>query len=92
VSWRLEGYDTFSDEYYPLGDFMTVDGKSLDGMKPGYDTPQEALLDAQKRLDDLERTQPAASSGGQGLHGIQDRVYLVHPDGHRERVFRAARG
>lgn len=83
------GYDAFSCEWYELGDVSVgADGRSpLDGMKPEYDTPQEALADAQKRLADLERTQPAASSGGQAPGGIQDRVYLVHPDGRRERVF-----
>jgi len=77
--WMLEGYDTFDGEWYPVGE------------EDGYGTPQEALLDAQKRLADLERTQPTASSGGQGIYGIQDQVYLVHPDGRRERVFRAVR-
>ena len=40
-------------------------------------------MDALKRLADLERTQPAASSGGQAPGGIQDRVYIVHPDGRK---------
>lgn len=92
MTWKLAGYDAFSEEDYPLGDVNVVDGRStLDGMKPEYASPQEALLDAQRRLEDLERTQPTASSGGQGTYSIQDRVYLVHPDGRRERVFRAVR-
>jgi len=82
------GHDAFSDEWYELGDISVINGRStLDGMKPGYGTPQEALADAQRRLEDLERAQPSPSSGGQGPGGIQDHVYLVHPDGRRERVF-----
>lgn len=42
-----------------------------------------ALAAAHERLGELDRLQPDA--GGQG--GIQDRVYVVHPDGHRQRVF-----
>jgi len=79
MTWRLEGYDTFSDEPYPL------DGKYGDGCQPSYPGRDAALADAFKRLRELERTQPSSSSGGQS--GIQDRVYLIHPDGHRERVY-----
>lgn len=43
----------------------------------------EALEAARVRLAELNRSQPTA--GGQS--GIQDRVYVVHPDGRRERVF-----
>jgi hypothetical protein len=88
MSWKLEGYDTFDREYYPLGHYTRVNGETIDGLKPSYSSEQEARSDASKRLAELELTQPAASSGGQGLYGIQDRVYLVHPDGRRERVFR----
>jgi hypothetical protein len=63
--WRLIGYDTFSGQEYPL---------------PGeYDSEVEAVAAAGKRLEELEGLQPSASSGGQ--NGIQDRVYVVRPDG-----------
>lgn len=81
MSYRLEGYDTFEGEYYSLA----TPGFD-DGLKPSYDTREEALEGARKRLADLEKTQPSASSGGQG--GLQDHVYIVHPDNRKERVFR----
>lgn len=87
--WKLAGYDAFASEYYKLGDFSVVDGRStIDGMKPEYDTREEALADAYKRLDYLEETQPTATSGGQGDLGTQDRVFIIHPDGIRERVIK----
>jgi hypothetical protein len=90
--YRLIGYDTFEGEYYPLGTHKLDNGTTLDGMKPDYGTREEALEDAWKRLDELERTQPSGSSegpgsGGQGSFGIQDRVFLIHPDGYHERVW-----
>lgn len=85
-AWKLEGYDTFSAEDYPLGDVRMPDGSTLDGLEPSYDSYEAALAGARKRLADLERTQPAASSSGQA--GIQDQVRIVHPDGRRERVHR----
>jgi hypothetical protein len=89
--YRLVGYDTFAGEPYPLGTIVMEDGTTFDGMQPEYATYEEALADACRRLDDLERTQPsgpaAGGSGGQGPLGIQDRVYVVHPDGHWQRVF-----
>jgi hypothetical protein len=87
LTWKLEGYDTFSGETYPLGYLQVQDGVSrIDGLRPSYPDYASALTGARKRLADLERTQPAASSGGQGTSGIQDRVYIIHPDGRRERV------
>jgi hypothetical protein len=68
--WTLQGYDTFAHESYPL------DGE--------FDTEQAAIAAAKDHLDELERTQPSASSGGQD--GIQDRVYVVRPDGTSFRV------
>jgi hypothetical protein len=82
-AWKLEGYDTFSSEPYPL------DGKYGDGCQLSYASRDAALIDARRRLATLEETQPTSSSGGQGWGGIQDRVYVVHPDGRRERVTRA---
>jgi len=87
MAYKLAGYDTFSSEWYPFGEYMRDNGTTIDGMKPSYETHDEALADARQRLADLEKTQPASSSGGQGFSGIQDRVYIVHPDGHKERIF-----
>ena len=68
--WKLEGYDTFSREDYPL---------------PGeYDTEDAAVTAAKKHLEYLERTQRTGARGGQG--DIQDQVYLVRPDGTKVRV------
>jgi hypothetical protein len=78
--WRLEGYDTFSGESYQLGTL----GPPVEVYLPRYSTYGAALADAVRRLAELERLQPSASSGGQT--GIQDQVRIVHPDGHRERV------
>lgn len=65
--WKIRGLDTFSGEPYPL---------------PGeYSTEEEAIEAAQKRIDELEKTQPTKSSGGQGFYGIQDRVFIIRPDG-----------
>jgi len=69
--WKLLGYDTFSSEWYSL---------------PGsYRSEREAQAAADARLDDLERTQPSRSSGGQGDLGIQDRVFIQRPDGSQYR-------
>ena len=48
-----------------------------------WPTYEEALEAARSSLDELNLSQPDA--GGQ--FGIQDRVYVVHPDGRRQRVF-----
>lgn len=65
--WRLEGYDTFDRHYYPI---------------PGHHASEaEAEEAARRRLAELETTQPASQSGGQGRFGIQDRVYIIAPDG-----------
>lgn len=45
---------------------------------------EEALHAAHDRLRALEISQPTCTSGGQD--GIQDRVYVVRPDGTRYRV------
>jgi len=79
--WKLEGYDTFEGEEYPLG--------AESGLQESYATYEEALSDARSHLSVIERQQPTASSGGQEYEGIQDRVYVVHPGGRRERVFPA---
>jgi hypothetical protein len=69
-------------------DVYKVEGK--DGFDPeaGYYPLSEhmefgdALTVARGRLAELNASQPDA--GGQS--GIQDRVYIVHPDGYRQRV------
>lgn len=72
MSWKLEGYDTFSNEEYSL---------------PGeYPSEKAAIAAAQARLKELELTQPTKDSGGQGSLGIQDRVFVVRPDGTKFRV------
>lgn len=73
--WRLEGYDTFSAESYPLDN---------DGYKPFYYAWDEVMGAARRRLEELERSQPSASSGGQS--GIQDRVYIISSTGRRKRI------
>lgn len=68
--WGLEGWDTFAGHSYPL---------------PGrFRTRQGAVRAARRVLANLEKTQPSENSGGQD--GIQDRVYVVAPDGKRERI------
>jgi hypothetical protein len=69
--WKLEGRDSFSNEDY-----------SLEGT---YETASDAVKAGQKRLKELEESQPSASSGGQS--GIQDQVFIVHPSGRKQRVF-----
>lgn len=61
------------DGFDPEADYYPI------GEHPAYG---EALEAARELLGELNRSQPGA--GGQD--GIQDRVYVVHPDGHRERV------
>jgi len=70
--WQLRGYDTFARQSYPL---------------PGtYRSEADAIAAARLRLVELEQEQPSASSGGQGEGGIQDRVFVVRPDGTSYRV------
>ncbi|MBM4284071.1 MAG: hypothetical protein FJ128_02310 [Deltaproteobacteria bacterium] len=59
--WRLRGYDAFAEEWRP---------------RPGrYVTAKAARRAGLLALRGLERTQPAATSGGQGPDGIQDRFF-----------------
>jgi hypothetical protein len=74
--WAVEGYDTFEggpDAYY--------------GIRDGLGSEVEALIVAASYMADLERRQPSGSSGGQGAMGIQDRVFIVRPDGSKYRFF-----
>jgi len=69
-AWRLEGWDTFARESYSI---------------PGeYPSETLAVAAAHRQLEELERTQPSESSGGQT--GIQDKIYVVGPAGQRYRV------
>lgn len=68
--WRLIGWDTFEGAEYPLTD---------------HDSEDKACEAAREKLRQVEIEQPSASSGGQGLLGIQDRVYIERPDGTRYR-------
>ena len=70
--WKLVGWDTFSSEEYSLSE---------------HKTQQLAETAAAERMQELERTQPSSSSGGQGFFGIQDQVYIERPDGTRYRWF-----
>ena len=74
-TWGVDGYDTFEggDAYYSV--------------KTGLASEAEARAAASEYLQKLERHQPSEHSGGQGPMGIQDRVFIVRPDGSRERVF-----
>jgi hypothetical protein len=66
-TWKLQGYDTFAGEWYPL---------------PGrYFSEKAAQRAARRELKKLEKMQPSRYSGGQRPGGIQDRVYIVGPDG-----------
>lgn len=65
--WKLGGYDTFAGEWYEI---------------PGsYPDEEKAQAAAQEYLKLLEKTQPSQYSGGQEPYGIQDRVYVIGPDG-----------
>ena len=68
--WKLQGRDPFAHEDYRL------EGE--------YGSEADAIAAAGARLDDLEREQPTASSGGQD--GIQDQVSVIRPDGTMFRV------
>jgi hypothetical protein len=73
----------------PSADVWKVEG--MDGFDDDADyyplsehpTAPQAFTAARERLAELNVSQPSA--GGQG--GIQDRVYVVHPGGRRERIF-----
>lgn len=70
-SWRLEDFDTFEGESYHL------EGE--------YETEETARIAAKKRLEKIEEEQPSSMSGGQSFGGIQDRVFIVRPDGTKYR-------
>ncbi len=49
-----------------------------------------AQLMAYTKLQALEESQPTETSGGQGVAGIQDRIFIERPDGTRYRVITRA--
>ena len=69
TTWGVDGYDTFEEEYYPLGD--------------GYLNEEQTRSAAAEKLRAIQETQSGA--GGQGHEGIQDHVFIVQPDGTRIR-------
>jgi hypothetical protein len=76
-AWGVDGYDTFEggDAYYPVS--------------TGLSSEDEALTTASAYMTELDQRQPPQQSGGQDAMGIQDRVFIVRPDGSRYRFFRA---
>lgn len=70
--WRLFGWDTFSNEEYRLS---------------VHNSQELAERAAAEKLQENERLQPSSQSGGQGVFGIQDRVYIERPDGTRYQWF-----
>lgn len=74
--WKLEGQDVFD---------MDDDDRGFYPLEGEYDTEELAKAAARIRLKELEGTQPSAGSGGQSDNGIQDRVYIVRPDGSKHR-------
>lgn len=69
--WCLEGFSVVENRPYPL--------------RGECDNEADALDAARLRLAHLERFQPTESSGGQDDDGIQDRIFIVRPDGSRYR-------
>lgn len=67
--WKIEGYNTRLAEEYAI---------------PGqYKSDKDAREAARKQLKKLEKEQPSSETGGQA--GTQDHVYIVSPDGEKER-------
>jgi len=64
--WRIVGLDTFASAPYPVRRCFTEAG---------------ARRAARRHLLRLEKDQPSDVSGGQAEGGIQDRVFIVRPDG-----------
>lgn len=64
--WRIGGWDTFSGEAY------SISGE--------YATEQEAQEAARALLAEIACTQPEQETGGPD-GGVQDRVFVVCPDG-----------
>ena len=69
--WKLEGWDVFDAGNY------AIDGE--------YNTEEQAIEAAKAHLIELEKSQPNKESGGQSDRGVQDRVFIVKPDGSKYR-------
>jgi hypothetical protein len=65
--WKLQGWDTFAGEAYDL--------------EGSYFSEKAARRAAKRELKHLEKLQPSQDSGGQGPKGIQDRIFIIRPDG-----------
>lgn len=75
--WHVEGYDTFENK-----------GRDSFYRYPGeYETEEQAVQAALDQLAELEISQPSSSSGGQGLYGVQDHVYVVGQNRGRRKIF-----
>ncbi|HZE99528.1 MAG TPA: hypothetical protein VE981_21160 [Planctomycetota bacterium] len=70
-SWALIGFDTLANEWYEVSFF---------------EREAEAARAGLMQLQEIEKTQPTVTSGGQADYGIQDRVYIQRPDGTRYRL------
>jgi hypothetical protein len=68
--WKLQGRDTFACEDY--------------GIEGEFDSEAEAVAAAILCLEEIEKEQPTAATGGQD--GIQDQVSVLRPDGTQFRV------
>jgi hypothetical protein len=71
--WKVYGYDTFSNNRYPI--------------LPQHEFDTEALArqTVKDKLAEIERDQPAKDAGNPDEAGsIQDTMILVHPDGSEE--------
>lgn len=69
--WRVGTYDTFEEQFYG------------GGIK--YSNEETAQAAARKELARIKKFQPDSMSGGQEFGGIQDRVFIVRPDGTKYR-------
>ena len=69
--WRLEGYDAYSEEPYEIR-----------GEWPTEEKTREAARD---HLREIAFYQPEEMAGGQTDEGIQDRIFIIRPDGSKYR-------
>jgi len=72
-AWRIEGFDIFEEELYPIGD---------DERYPDEKAARRAATDYFRMIEEL---QPKHSSGGQADDDIQDQIFIIRPDGTRYR-------
>ena len=74
------GLDTFDGGSYPISN--GPDWKPIE-----CETEEEILVHAKAQMDSLKKLQPDSSSGGQDFGGIQDRIFVLRPDGSSYRYF-----